>query len=547
MSDSKPSSASLEDPALTQRTLVVPGGAVAPDVPARVPTLTILWHPDTSRVGDVYVANDWEGSPSLDLSRVHPAFRGPRGGAPNPIREPYTSRKPLSLRWLSDGSADLSADPGASVAVVDGITLDGPLRLPKEAIDRGVILEIGPHVALCLHRSRGLAARAQTHHLMGESDAVQTLRQHIDRIATVPTKVLVRGATGTGKELVARAIHEASERSGFPFVAVNMANLQEGTAAAQLFGHAKGAFSGADRRHDGYFGAADGGTLFLDEVGELPSQVQTMLLRALDSESGSVEIQPVGDSRTRTVDVRVLSATDAPLEDAVSCGRFDDALANRLSEYVITVPPLTERLEDIGRLFLHFAKQALRHIEEEHRLGPPEPGAQAWMSAAQMGRLARYGWPGNVRELRNTARQIVFGSRGSEQAAFDETIETRLGTSPGSLPVADPAREVQPDGRERPLTEARLRRPSTLDEDELIEALRAHDWSPGPTAKALGMSKTTLYALIEKSARIRKAQDLTADDITWALEEADGDTTEAAKVLEVSARGLKLRMKHLDL
>jgi two-component system nitrogen regulation response regulator GlnG len=509
------------------------------------PTLTILMHPNSERVGDVFVVErGHEGAP-LEVSRIAPDFRAPRTGSLMPIRESYTSRQPLLIEWGDDGGATLSASSSASDLALGGRQLDEPMHVTAKELHRGVVLGMGPHVAVLLHRSSGMGAHRTTHGLVGESDAIQRIRQHIDRIADMPTKVLIRGETGTGKELVAKAIHEESERSAGPFIAVNMATLQEGTAASALFGHAKGAFSGADRKTEGYFGAANGGTLFLDEIGETPRQVQLMLLRVLDGDGTSAEVQPVGENRSRLLDVRIVTATDSDLERDVQSGTFDNALLARLGEYEIELPPLRERLDDVGRLLVLFAREALEAAGEGHRLDPTQSDGKPWLSPDTIALLVGYDWPGNVRELRNTVRQIAFHSRGRAEAVLDEATRRSLVT-----PSGGPEAENEPGPPQEVAVvasaPARARRPSTLTKDEVIESLAEADWRPSRAAKALQISKTTFYTLLKRFG-IKRAQDLEAEVIDAALRSAGGDVGDAARALQVGKLGLRQRMKVLHL
>jgi two-component system nitrogen regulation response regulator GlnG len=181
--------------------------------------------------------------------------------------------------------------------------------------------------------------------------------------------VLLRGETGTGKELAARALHDAGPRRRRGFLAVNMGAVPPTLAAAELFGAARGAFTGADQKRIGYFTRADGGTLFLDEIGETPAEVQILLLRALDNR----EIQPVGGGDPQPVDVRLIAATDADLEGAMAAVRFRSTLLHRLSGYEIFLPQLRDRREDFGRLFLHFLSQELEATGQTGRLATSRP------------------------------------------------------------------------------------------------------------------------------------------------------------------------------
>jgi two-component system nitrogen regulation response regulator GlnG len=512
------------------------------------PALTILMHPEPERVGDIYASASAATGGALEVARRTPEFRSPRTGASQPIKEPYTSRQPLNIQWDSTGGAQLSVESTASGVYVNGTLLSSAVEVSKGEVGRGVVLGMGPHVTLLLHHTSGEPAMRETHGLIGDSDAIQRVRQRIERIADMPAKVLIRGETGTGKELVARAIHQASERSEGPFVAVNMANLQEGTAASELFGHARGAFSGADRRTEGYFGAANGGTLLLDEIGETPKNVQTMLLRVLNGDGTNAEVQSVGESRTRTLDVRIITATDVDLEECVESGSFDDALLARLAEYELDLPPLRERRDDLGRLLIHFARGALETAGEGHRLDPQRSDGKPWLRHEVLSRLVAYPWPGNVRELRNTIRQIAFHSRGRPEASLDEALERRLSRGdlqPSQSPV-EPTQSSETVGETSEPAEARTRRPSTLTKDDVLEILAEAQWQPGLAAKLLQISKTTLYELM-KRFNILQAKELEPEAIGAALEGADGDVARAAKSLKVSSRGLKLRMKTLGL
>jgi DNA-binding NtrC family response regulator len=230
--------------------------------------------------------------------------------------------------------------------------------------------------------------------LIGSSSGMQSVYETIRRVAGFKSTVLVTGESGTGKEMVVRAIHELSPRSGGPFIAINCAAVPASLLESELFGHERGAFTGAQVRSTGYFEAASQGTLFIDEIGELDINLQAKLLRAL--ETGT--ITPVGSPREKPVDVRVIAATNADLQMAVEDKRFRPDLFYRLNVVRIHVPPLRERLEDLPALVRHLLERLCR----EHGLAVPEiePGA---MSALQ-----RYSWPGNVRELRNTLESILI-------------------------------------------------------------------------------------------------------------------------------------------
>src|SRR5712664_606439 len=221
--------------------------------------------------------------------------------------------------------------------------------------------------------------------------------QLITQIATTPTTVLITGESGTGKELVARAIHQRSDRHGHPFVAVNVAAIPETLVESELFGHEKGAFTGAYARRLGKFELAHGGTIFLDEIGSLRLDLQTKLLRVLQQR----EVERLGGSRAVPVDVRVLAATNVNLRQAVRDRAFREDLYYRLNVVPIHVPPLRERREDIPRLVEHFVRKFARECHRDVR----------GVSAGALAALTRYDWPGNVRELENVIQRAVVLAR----------------------------------------------------------------------------------------------------------------------------------------
>ena len=295
----------------------------------------------------------------------------------------------------------------------------GEVSFSAAEVDRGVVLLLAGRVVLLLHRFRPVFPDSLPRYgLVGLSDSLLDLCRQVARVADLDVPVLLRGESGTGKELVASALHRASRRRDRPFLALNMGALPASLAAAELFGAARGAYTGAEHARRGYFRRAHGGTLFLDEIGEAPQEVQPLLLRAL--ESG--EIQPLGSEEPARVDVRVVAATDADLEQAVAAGRFRAPLLHRLGGYAIRLPPLRERRDDIGRLFFHFLREELAVVGEERRLADSGPNAQPWPPAAWIARFAAAPWPGNVRQLRNVARALAIDSRG----AGEDAAETRL-------------------------------------------------------------------------------------------------------------------------
>jgi len=262
-----------------------------------------------------------------------------------------------------------------------------------------------------LYLKEEIFADIDSHNIIGQSAAIRYVVHKIHQVAATAATVLIEGETGVGKELVARAVHQASPRATGPFIRVNCAALSPTLIESELFGHEKGAFTGADRVRKGRFELADGGTLFLDEVGELPSDVQAKLLRVLQEG----EFERVGDSHTRRVDVRMIAATNRDLRREVDANRFREDLFYRLQIYPITVPPLRERREDIPPLVRYFAtKLARRHGKSIDEV----PGHV-------MKEMAAWDWPGNVRELENVIERAVISSPGPMLAVSREFAQSR--------------------------------------------------------------------------------------------------------------------------
>ncbi|MBA4261603.1 MAG: sigma-54-dependent Fis family transcriptional regulator [Comamonadaceae bacterium] len=246
---------------------------------------------------------------------------------------------------------------------------------------------------------RRAVAGTRRHHaaLVGDSPAIAALRNSVERVAAVDSTVLLQGESGTGKELVARELHALSHRSQGPFVPVNCAAVSPELIESELFGHARGAFTGATRAREGLFHYAQGGTLFLDEVAELPLPIQATLLRAIED----LKIRPVGSEQLVPLNLRIMAASNRRLADEVAAGRLRKDLYFRLQVVELTLPPLREHKADIPALVQHFMEQ----------LAPALGVAPLQISAQEMDFLAQYDWPGNVRELRNLIeRSLILGS-----------------------------------------------------------------------------------------------------------------------------------------
>ena len=290
-------------------------------------------------------------------------------------------------------------------------------------------------VALLARRSIGRKQLQDTLGIVGNTEQVHELIDRVALIAPVGSTVLITGESGVGKELVARGLHKLSPRRGEPFIAVNIAALPETLLESELFGHEKGAFTGAASLRKGMFELADGGTVFLDEVAEMPPSTQTSLLRVLEER----EFMRVGGSRPIKVDVRVIAATNRDLRHAVAAGDFRRDLYHRLNVLHIDIPPLRERREDIPLLVHEFIRHLSREHHKEFKGITPEA----------MEILKRYDWPGNVRELRNLVESMVVLAPGSVIRPEDIPPEVRRGATRTRLPE-----RLETGALERQTTEA---------------------------------------------------------------------------------------------
>jgi len=320
--------------------------------------------------------------------------------------------------------------------------------------------------------NRDLKKRLGRHHIVWASPAMKEVMAQVEQVAASETRVCIRGETGTGKELIARTLHEKSQRRGGPFISLNCAAVPAELMETELFGHEKGSFTGAASRHTGKFEQAHHGTLFLDEIGDMPQTMQAKLLRVL--EEG--EIERVGGDKPFSVDVRVVVATHRNLEEQVRQGTFREDLYHRVFVFPIVLPPLRERREDIRVLAEHFIRQL---AEQNHwKLKTISPAAIA--------ELERYTWPGNVRELRNVIERVLLFETGDE-------------IQPASVQRALPQGAITAErGGDSQLTGALARgllsqRVEAFERETLLAALKQHHNHMTNTAKALGLERSHLY------------------------------------------------------
>lgn len=346
--------------------------------------------------------------------------------------------------------------------------LTKPLDFEKLKV---VLRNVFAHVGLIRENatlSRSLAATEAQTGMVGRSESMRALWEMVRTIAPTDATVLITGESGTGKELVAKAVHAASRRARGPFVAVNCAALTESLLASELFGHEKGAFTGADKKHEGHFLKADGGTIFLDEIGEMPLSMQVKLLRVIQER----EVLSVGGNKAVPVDVRIIAATNRDLAREVAAGTFREDLYYRLNVVTLALPPLRERADDIPLLAQYF--MARFADKNNKKIKGFTPGA--------MDRLVRYAWPGNVRELENVIERasiLLLGEHISERE-----LPERFAPARGDA-----------------LTDALTTDCPTLEDVEravILKTLKRFGGNKTEAAKALGITRKTLHAKLSK-------------------------------------------------
>ncbi len=310
--------------------------------------------------------------------------------------------------------------------------------------------------------------------IIGKSSALESVFGEVERVAPTDSTVLIQGETGTGKELIARAIHNISSRCGRPFVKLNCAAIPFDLLESELFGHERGAFTGAIAQKIGRFEAADKGTLFLDEVGDIPLALQPKLLRVLQEQ----EFERLGSARTHQVDVRLLAATHRNLPDMVKKGEFRSDLYYRMNVFPVVLPPLRARSEDIPELVQHFVEIFGRRMGKQIERVPAET-----MSA-----LTSYGWPGNIRELQNFIERSVILCDGTVlRPPLSELKHSGCAESVGAITLKDAER------------------------DHILKTLNQTRWvvaGPNGAASRLGMKRSTLYFRMQKLGISRFSNDL---------------------------------------
>jgi two-component system response regulator HydG len=445
----------------------------------------------------------------LSLTRLGHEVQGVRGGGEaiaayrkRPADVVVTDLRMVPVDGIEVVRRLREADPEATVVVVSA---HGTIAAAVDAMRVGAIdfiekpfspevlrarVEKAAEIARERRGARTARARAEAleedlgrardpHGLVGSSDAMRRVLEQVRKVAATDATALVLGESGTGKELVARAIHDGSPRRERPFISVSCAAIPEGLLESELFGHEKGAFTGAVRRKLGRFELAHEGTLFLDEVGELPPSVQVKLLRVLQER----RFERVGGEETVEVDVRLVSATNRDLPTRVKEGLFREDLYYRLDVVAIRLPPLRERPGDVEELALHFLSRAAPRLDRAVRGFTPEA----------MEVLRRHAWPGNVRELENVVEQALVFAEGELVTAAELPDALRRAPLATSLPA--------PAG-DRSLTEV-------LEDLERQLILTAYERAKGvkaETARLLGIKPSALYYKLEKYGIVKPGE-----------------------------------------
>jgi two-component system, NtrC family, nitrogen regulation response regulator NtrX len=361
----------------------------------------------------------------------------------------------MAVRAVKLGALDFLEKPLSTDKLL--VTVENALRLSR--------LE---------EENRELRHRLGKHELVGSGPAMQRLLEQISRVAASETRVCIIGETGTGKELVARAIHEKSARREAPFITLNCAAVPAELIESELFGHEKGAFTGATARHTGKFEQAEGGTLFLDEIGDMPLSMQAKLLRVL--EEG--EIERVGGDRPLRVNVRVLVATHRNLEDLVRQNAFRRDLFHRVYVFPLVLPALRERPADFPELAAHFVRQVAALNGWKAKEFSPEAIEE----------LKRYSWPGNVRELRNVVERLMLLAAGDTLTAGD--VRLALPAPDAGHPAAATAASAPSQGTAGGTLAERV---AAFEKDVLLAELRRHSFHMTNVARALGLERSHLY------------------------------------------------------
>ena len=498
--------------------------------------LTIIWHPDQSRIGDQFIAGTQAGM--VELGRFLPLFRQP-GGEGLALGHGSISRDPLRIHRDADNGIQIELPNSRMVVELNGTEIREPQTLSADAIESGQILSLGRTVLLCLHWMRCLPKQNPIPNLLGVGSAAIIARDQIKQVASTDLPVLLLGETGTGKEIAARAIHALSLRNEAPLVTVNMAALNESLAAADLFGAAKGAYTGAQAVRKGLFAEADQATLFLDEIGNTPASVQPMLLRVL--EGG--DYRPLGAHKDQHATARIIAATDQDLES----DNFNQALLRRLESFVIHLPPLRLRREDIGVL--------IKHLLSTNALFDH---AQLAFPTSLVTELASYDWPGNVRQLNHVMKRAMLVLQMGDTPTLSNLINiaperisqsSQLKGYPSSAQVnaTNPKNPTNANNSNQTSAPIIYKKPAELNEEAILRAMENNDWYIQAAAQELGISRPSMYKLLAAHSQIRRAEKIPVEEIHQALSSSANNVAHCAALLKTPSEALRRYLRGIGL
>ncbi len=568
------------------------------EVTNHFPGVEVLYHYDLDCIGLVTPPELFLSGEQVTFGREHPFFMSltePLSQG-RTLKDPCVSRNQLQLRWMAGlGCFEISVPSRARrpVCTLRGEPDDSGLVQPvmerisgKRLVYPGEIITVGDR-AIFMLTYRPFVGNLDRMGMIGEELCMWHVRWNIRTSARFRRPVLIYGETGTGKELAARALHACSERGTRPMQVVNCAALPENLVESILFGHNKGAFTGAEGDRPGHFRAADRSSIFLDEIGELPMGTQQRLLRTLQENT----VTPVGSVQEIEVDARCIAATNRDLAQEVNAGRFRADLYYRIAAHRLSMPPLRERRGDIPRLFVHFLREQRNEYQELSRLWRPVDAFQPPIPMSFFAELLVDPWLGNVRQLQNvvestaqvnlrkgrfvlpTWRMSAVQPSGPvpivpnnptvepEPAAFQtedtfdgpydmvlQRIVEHLNVSRSTLRRLLSPKEVSMlhHKTQAGALEDAVQHGVELVSNNLAQILERHGYNQTHVANELELSRTTLIRVM-RILGFTRARDLSAQDIQAALMVSQGDHNQAARALRVSARGLRLRRSELNI
>ncbi len=490
---------------------------------ASILSLAIIWHSDHERIGAL-APLVFDKKEAVNLSRLTPNFLDNNIA----LLDPHISRSPIQIKRINNDQFIFTPSKGKMEAIVNGKLLDETRRFHIKDMGNEIIIMLSNKVILSMFYAPARQIKDdEDYGLLGISRSINDAKNMIARTAETDVPVLIKGETGTGKELVAQGIYKASKRKNKPIVSVNMATIAPSLSGAELFGVKKGAFTGAIHDSKGLFEQADKGTLFLDEIGDTPAEVQPMLLRVL--ETG--ELKRTGDEDIRKVDVRFIAATDQSLSTKKGHKSFNQALLRRVDGIRIEIAPLRNRRVDIGILAKNFLQAPTLNLPAINLSD---------ISAQDMHEMVLYDWPGNVRELLHASKRMRLGQPIFSKQDQDINYPTSYETTGQNLKENRTVYNVSNK------TKKQYANPLEVDEEKLITALDRSNWVIKSAAEILNLSRTSLYELMEKSSSIRHIEDISDTEIKSVMASYGGGLNQWTKHLRVGRDALRKRITNMN-